>query len=204
MRHEAGEALGAIATDSCMDPLKQHEHDPCLEVAQTCQLALQRIGFFQSAEGLQIIDNSPYLSIDPTPPADKSISVSKLRECLLDENDRIFDRYRAMFALRNLGGSEAIEALTTCFETSNSALLKHEVAYVLGQMQDAAATQKLKSVLENDEENPMVRHEAAEALGSIASLQCVDLLKEVCLKEKRQNRVNSAGTKDESLTIQLL
>ena len=36
------------------------------------------------------------------------------------------------------GGSEAIRALDECMG-SDSALLKHEVAYVLGQMQDAAA-----------------------------------------------------------------
>ncbi len=32
VRHEAAEALGAIATDDCLVPLKQHQHDPCLEV----------------------------------------------------------------------------------------------------------------------------------------------------------------------------
>lgn len=46
VRHEAGEALGAIGTAECFDLLRQHEQDPCLEVAQTCQLALQRIQHF--------------------------------------------------------------------------------------------------------------------------------------------------------------
>ncbi len=36
------------------------------------------------------------------------------------------------------GGVEAVRALDDCMQ-SDSALLKHEVAYVLGQMQDAAA-----------------------------------------------------------------
>ena len=36
------------------------------------------------------------------------------------------------------GGAEAISVLDRCM-SSQSALLKHEVAYVLGQMQDAAA-----------------------------------------------------------------
>lgn len=35
-------------------------------------------------------------------------------------------RYRAMFALRNKGGPEAVDALAASF-ASNSALLKHEV-----------------------------------------------------------------------------
>ena len=85
-----------------------------------------------------------------------------------------------MFALRNLGGADAVKALTDSFE-SKSALLKHEVAYVLGQMQDAHATSRLKLVLEDDRENPMVRHEAAEAMGSIASEECLEMLKKVRL-----------------------
>jgi deoxyhypusine monooxygenase len=46
-------------------------------------------------------------------------------------------------------------------------------------MQDAGAVDRLQQVLENGEENPMVRHEAAEALGSIASPYCIDLLRKV-------------------------
>ena len=178
MRHEAGEALGAIGTPECIEPLRQHQHDAVLEVAETCQLALQRIKFFESAEGKQLIDNSPYQSVDPTPPV-LNKSLDKLRECFLDERAEIFERYRAMFALRNLGGTEAVKILTESFQTSKSALLKHEVAYVLGQMQDAHATARLKAVLEDPAENPMVRHEAAEAMGSIATAECMEMLKMV-------------------------
>ena len=183
VRHEAAEGLGAIASTECIEPLKRHEHDACLEVAQTCQLALQRIDFFKSEEGKKLVHESKFTSVDPTPPADSSIPPPSLRECLLDENAKIFDRYRAMFALRNMGGEFAVESLTESFDTSSSALLKHEVAYVLGQMRDACAVDMLQKVLENREENPMVRHEAAESLGSIASSHCVGLLHQVgCLR----------------------
>lgn len=178
VRHEAGEALGAIGTPDCLEPLRQHEHDAVLEVAETCQLALQRIKFFESAEGKQLIDNSPYNSVDPTPPV-LNKSLDELRECFLDERAEIFERYRAMFALRNLGGTDAVRILTDAFQSSKSALLKHEVAYVLGQMQDAHASARLKVVLEDATENPMVRHEAAEAMGSIASAECQEMLRKV-------------------------
>lgn len=36
-----------------------------------------------------------------------------------------------------------------------------------------------RQVLEDEAENPMVRHEAAEALGSIADPQCLQLLRQV-------------------------
>ena len=50
------------------------------------------------------------------------------------ETPSSLQRYSALFALRNKGGREAVEALGDVFG-ARSALLKHEVAYVLGQMQ---------------------------------------------------------------------
>lgn len=46
VRHEAGEALGAIGTPECLSCLELFQEDPCIEVAQTCQLALQRIQYY--------------------------------------------------------------------------------------------------------------------------------------------------------------
>lgn len=194
VRHEAGEALGAIGKESCLAPLREHVDDQCLEVAQTCQLALQRIEYHLAEAEKHNTRNtstemqhpetesgpSPYLSVDPTPPAPDSIPSTDLRSCLLNDEERIFDRYRALFALRNRGGTEEVQALSASFK-SNSALLKHEVAYVLGQIQDANTVSQLKIVLEDSKENPMVRHEAAEALGSIAAPECLDLLKQYTL-----------------------
>jgi hypothetical protein len=56
-------------------------------------------------------------------------------------------RYRALFALRNKGGSEAVAVLGEAFSCS-SALLKHEVAYVFGQMQHADSAEVLSKVLQ--------------------------------------------------------
>ncbi|DAC33976.1 MAG TPA: hypothetical protein D7H79_04540, partial [Candidatus Poseidoniales archaeon] len=65
--------------------------------------------------------------------------------------------------MRNIGGKDSVEALAAAFD-SKSALLKHEIAYVMGQMQDAHAVPFLISRLSDNEEDVMVRHEAAEAL----------------------------------------
>jgi hypothetical protein len=43
----------------------------------------------------------------------------------------------------------------------SSALLKHELAYCLGQMKNVAALPILESVLANNQEDPMVRHEVS-------------------------------------------
>lgn len=73
-----------------------------------------------------------------------------------------------MFALRNRGpGAEVAAVLGEVLSTSASALLKHEVCYVLGQIQEqgGAARVALRATLEDEGEHPMVRHEAAEAGG---------------------------------------
>lgn len=81
---------------------------PSPQVAETCQLAVRRLEWLQ--ENKQEPAASPYLSVDPVPPAEET-DVAKLRETLLDESCTLFDRYRAMFALRNLGGQAAVLAL---------------------------------------------------------------------------------------------
>ncbi|GKB13671.1 deoxyhypusine hydroxylase [Tanacetum coccineum] len=59
-----------------------------------------------------------------------------------------------------------------------SNLLAHEAAFVLGQMQDAEAIPALKIVLNDYSLHPIVRHEAAEALGAIGLESNITLLKD--------------------------
>ena len=48
-----------------------------------------------------------------------------------------------------------------------SALLKHELAYCLGQMKNTNALPVLESVLANEKEDPMVRHEVRKSRSSL-------------------------------------
>ena len=116
--------------------------------------------------------DSPYISVDPVPAAPSDVPTRALRMTLADESASLWDRYGAMFALRNRDDpSEVAKALGSVLATSDSALLKHEVCYVLGQIQEKGndARAALRATLENAREHPMVRHEAAEAIGSIAA-----------------------------------
>lgn len=108
---------------------------------------------------------SDYGSVDPAPPATHGSSAQH-REVLLDEQARMFERMRAVFALRNDGSDGSVDILCSAF-SSKSALLRHELAYVLGQMQNPRALPTLWERLEDEEEHVMVRHEAAEAMGAI-------------------------------------
>ena len=61
--------------------------------------------------------------------------------------------------------------------SSESALLRHEIAYVLGQMQNPTALPTLIERLEDNTEHVMVRHEAAEAMGAIGDRSVIPSLK---------------------------
>lgn len=116
-----------------------------------------------------------------TPPPTVDPAILTLRKTLISESEPLARRFRALFSLKHLacqGNFTAIQAIAAGF-VSPSALLKHELAYCLGQTKDLAAVPFLRGVLEDKNEDSMCRHEAAEALGAIGDMGCVELLKEL-------------------------
>nr|NVI76148.1 nero [Cucujiformia] len=160
VRHEAAEALGAIGSEKALPYLNKYKKDPIPEVAETCELALERINWLKnSQEKVCQLPKSPYNSVDPAPPASIT-NIDLLKDTLINENASLFDRYQAMFALRNIGSKESVVALGEAL-TTGGALMKHEIAFVLGQMQSSDSVPYLKQSLEDTNENEMVRHECA-------------------------------------------
>lgn len=182
VRHEAAEALGAIGHPDVLPILEKYKKDPVIEVAETCAIALDRVRWLQT--GQQVNDNNPYASVDPSPPAAGTKSVQELKAIYLDANQSLFDRYRAMFSLRNLRTEESVLAISEGLK-DKSALFRHEVAFVLGQLQDPCSIPYLQQNLEDRHENEMVRHECAEALGAIATEECIEILNRYSDDDKR-------------------
>lgn len=87
--------------------------------------------------------------------------VEAVGQTLVDPQQPLQARFRALFTLRGLGGPVAIAWISRAF-SDDSALLKHELAYCLGQMQDRRAIPVLLDVLRDTRQEPMVRHEAGE------------------------------------------
>ncbi|MDX1612006.1 MAG: HEAT repeat domain-containing protein [Candidatus Thermoplasmatota archaeon] len=112
---------------------------------------------------------------DPAPPADER-EIPKLREQVLNEEERMFRRMQALFALRAIKTEDAIDAIGEAMLQPESSLLRHEAAYILGQIADPYAIDVLDECLLTDD-HPMVRHEAAEALGNINDDRVIPLLK---------------------------
>ena len=205
VRHECAEALGAIGAIRSMHILRTaiEESKDIIEICETCEIAISHMEWnckqkqynsseFENQNSTQ--DNkeeepmacacmlSPYSSIDPAPPhpKHKNISTASLGNILRDVEQPLFERYRAMFSLRNRGGTDCVlELCHTLTSDCSSALLRHEIAYVLGQMQHPASIDSLGESLRRyitiksngtelqKREHRMVRHEAAEALGAI-------------------------------------
>lgn len=181
VRHEAAEALGNVGTETSLPVLEKFSNDEAVEVAETCQLALQLIKWKQAQKNDESkdgeTDRNPYLSVDPAPADEVTKSVDELKKTLLDSSLPLFQRYRAMFSLRNRNTEDAALALGEAFD-DKSALFRHEIAYVMGQMENPATVPSLKKVLTKHSEHRMVRHEAAEALGAIGSTECEKILDE--------------------------
>ena len=85
-----------------------------------------------------------------------------------------------MFALRDLASPpdlptahDAVLALATGFNDT-SALFRHEIAFVFGQLSHPASIPALIQTLSDTKEASMVRHEAAEALGSLGDEEGVE------------------------------
>nr|MBE5726530.1 nero [Cucujiformia] len=159
VRHEAAEALGAIGSEFAVSYLEKYQNDSTIEVAETCELALDRIKWLNEQKTKEL-SKTIYNSVDPAPPAE-STDIKTLESVLTDENSSLFERYRAMFALRNIGSKDAIKILGEALKCG-SALFKHEIAFVLGQIQNKDSVLFLKQSLEDGNENEMVRHECAE------------------------------------------
>ena len=117
---------------------------------------------------------SQYGSGDPAPPSSEG-NVSHWSQALQNESLPMFERMRAVFSLRNERSDEACLALCKGF-TSSSALLRHELAYVLGQMQNPVCLPTLTERLVDPNEHVMVRHEAAEAMGAIGDRSIIPVL----------------------------
>lgn len=113
---------------------------------------------------------------------DTIATIASLRESLCSESTPLAVRFRALFSLKHLARHEvgdealaAIDAIAAGF-ASPSALLKHELAYCLGQSENDAAIAPLRNVLADLQEDTMCRHEAAEALGALGKASNLDIL----------------------------
>lgn len=197
--HEAAEALGNISNENNIKLLEKFVNYDDEIIKETCELAIENLKWLKITDNGVLEGfsegNKYYCTNDPAPPfnfeRDAKYKDIKLLEKILQEGST-FDKNRAIFTLRNLGTEEAIDALCSCYTEKFTPLLKHEVSFILGQMAEIAskALSKLEEVLQDENQDPIVRHETALALGEISkgkdllqkySLHSNQLIAESCI-----------------------
>ena len=203
VRHEAAEAMGAISSVESLPVLQKYfVEDPDVSIRETCHLAISKIELDNSDIGhteqaLQAERDKAHgdaldaaaraaAPIDPAPAivtvqgfSDQKenvytlSSVPTFRATLLDTSLSLFERYRAMFALRNTvqrGDEEAQKAAVRALVDGlkdESALFRHEICFVFGELCHPASIPAMSHVLDDAHEHEMGRHEAAEPLGAV-------------------------------------
>lgn len=130
VRHEAAEALGAISDPASIPFLREYaEKEENVAVRETCEIALAKLeydhGLKESSAAASMYD-----SVDPAPALamhdtttqthQQGKSVDELQKMLMDASLPLFQRYRAMFTLRNIGTDDAVLALATGFKDSSA------------------------------------------------------------------------------------
>lgn len=87
-------------------------------------------------------------------------NISQLRACILDIEQPLPKRTHAAFYLRTMGTVEAAEVISLALQDRrNGSLMRHELAYILGQMQISSIDNVLISLLCDETEDTLVRHE---------------------------------------------
>lgn len=157
VRHEAIEALGNFSDPSLVQFIEPFTENKCKIISESAILAIRKLQDETSKE-------SVYGSHDPSSPYCGRFS----QATKMLKNGNLHEKYQAIFYFRDLNTKEAIEALGEGFR-DESALLRHEVAFVLGQTENKEAVEVLVRVLSDESEDVIVRHEAAEALGNIGT-----------------------------------
>jgi len=175
-RHEAAEGIAAVQSggpdgekallgSEVFETLERlaGQKDGRGPLAETCYLAVEGI----RRRGATRVCACQYASHDPAlgDPNASPVDEARYREVLEAETTDLFRRYEAMFTLRNLNVPEALASVLD--SDRSSVVLRHELAFVLGQMESDIAISALMRSLGKTGEHGMVRHEAAIALGSI-------------------------------------
>ncbi|KAF6769543.1 hypothetical protein AHF37_12233 [Paragonimus kellicotti] len=128
------------------------------QLAETCQLGLGRLTWLRQQAGRQpryeIAKQIFPDTVDPAPGLELS-----LRDCILEAR---------LNPSSSIASADALAALLAqALKAPGSALLRHEVAFVLGQLGMKVTVPDLADCLQSTSEHAMVRHEAAEALGAV-------------------------------------
>ena len=103
----------------------------------------------------------------------KNMNWNEIEKVLLSTKDSVSFRYRALTLAHDKAPSkdQMVDLMERALKVQHeSLLLRHEIAYFLGQAGNGKAMKDLKDLLHDEKEDDIVRHEAAEALWAVCCL----------------------------------
>ncbi|PFH32047.1 HEAT repeat-containing protein [Besnoitia besnoiti] len=119
--------------------------------------------WWERSEEDSLYRDPAFNTIDPSEPYPNCSAkdLPWLAAQLMNEKEKLWNRYRALFTLRNLDSSAAMAVLSVALaRDTSSALLRHEIAFVLGQLRlshsssvSAGAAEKREDAAAEDAEN---------------------------------------------------
>lgn len=124
--------MAAIGEAEAIPVLERFLSDPSIPVKETCQLALRSLREKTMSEN--VTAKSKFNTIDPIAQSEVSVaslSLEQLGDCLLDTSRELYERYEALFVLRDLQTPEAYSYITKAMYDTSSALFRHEVLLLL-------------------------------------------------------------------------
>ncbi|KAM7539141.1 hypothetical protein Aperf_G00000047933 [Anoplocephala perfoliata] len=188
VRHEAAEALAALASAPGANiahikkVLTEFRNINIDAIAETCEVGLGRVAWIESGKN-KVADPAaelarskfPNIHVDPAPAFEPTAghSIAELRRIILSPSEPLFSRYQALYSLRNAAvatsppPSEVVDALCAGVAAPGSALLRHQVAFILGELSIPRTGDALIARLQDAKEAPWVRHESALGLGKV-------------------------------------
>nr|PVC51935.1 hypothetical protein MACL_00001198 [Theileria orientalis] len=104
-------------------------------------------------------------------------SATLVKSILLNKDVPLYLQLRALYFCRDLPIEDATQILISAFEVHFDTFMRHEIAYVIGQSGCVNAAKRLSELVEDASEDPMVRHEAIEALAALKSTNYKDLIR---------------------------
>ncbi|KAM7539170.1 hypothetical protein Aperf_G00000048034 [Anoplocephala perfoliata] len=188
VRHEAAEALAALASAPGANiahikkVLTEFRNINIDAIAETCEVGLGRVAWIESGKN-KVADPAaelarskfPNIHVDPAPAFEPTAghSIAELRRIILSPSEPLFSRYQALYSLRNAAvatsppPSEVVDALCAGVAAPGSALLRHQVAFILGELSIPCTGDALIARLQDAKEAAWVRHESALGLGKV-------------------------------------
>ncbi len=177
VRHEAAEALSNFHEfkDRIINELKIYWNSDISVLRSTVRIAIRKLENFKKNDNNYCQFNN---NIEPAEPFSeiqlkkflKEIGKSKkdLLELVLSKEIEEYQKYRIIYYLRNQGTELSMKILSELLKFKNrektSALMRHEISFVFGLLNNKAdydfVKKSLEEVIRDQTESSIVRHEA--------------------------------------------